>query len=703
MKSINKALFMAMAMTLAGLLASCNDDGSWTAGKITDLAYTFQSTSISASYGPYDTVEDVEVTVTRNTTSGDVTLAVAAQFSDETLITGPQYVEFSDGNNTAVYTITVVRDFEIGENATATLTIADSIIGLTPAVEYPDSALLAKGTAADSTAFYTQQTAYNTAYNTYVAQLSAYKLSTTVSINKDYSWTSLGTGTYTDAAWWLDDNNSTTSVEIFQCDQNPLLFQMPNPYNWIDDADEYLQFYLLQPGDVVGSTTVTRSDLVRFYDCCIDYSSSYSNYVYILWPGRFTSYATEDSWSLNYVKSWQDDGLPAVIQLAPYYYMFGTGGWNYTVYDDIITIVFPGVKISDYSASISYTGSYINTDDAMYAQVETELGSDVDYARIAIVAGEDNIEDAYYGILAGTLEYTEITAGGEYSIPIPEDLTTGYATIAILTFDNEGGVQEYDYDTFLYRARTEFADWDITQTLIGDYNYNALFGGSDPDLTLTNDGNGTYTIAHWGYDVDFKFSMDDDGNIDVPAQYTGYDHSTYGSVYVSDYATYEGVYYANYYYGDADDETWQEAYEYYHDYFAESYPSYYDAISGTFKFCVIYYVSAGYFGYDYETFTVTGYADAATSASASANKALKLNTKAKSDALQIQVPKVSADVLAASVKPSTTAVSASSVLLVSNPKFKQLPIVSESNVSKTMNSRVVMKSAPEQISGYLIR
>ena len=125
--------------------------------------------------------------------------------------------------------------------------------------------------------------------------------------------------------------------------------------------------------------------------------------------------------------------------------------------------------------------------------------------------------------------------------------------------------------------------WEVMAT--GDYVYTLFFGSeeepaTDPGLELQyNAEDGVYRITHWGYDVDFNFTMDADNKVNVPAQYVGYTHSSYGDVFV----------------GEADDykSEWGDG------------PSFYDPETLTFHFHVAYFVSAGSFGHGEETFTLT--------------------------------------------------------------------------------------------------
>ena len=118
------------------------------------------------------------------------------------------------------------------------------------------------------------------------------------------------------------------------------------------------------------------------------------------------------------------------------------------------------------------------------------------------------------------------------------------------------------------------------------FAYTQFFGSEeepadDEGLVLyeSDKVDGRYKITDWGYGVDFIFQMNEDGTCMVEDQFTGYTHSSYGDVYVDDLVDYTG--------------NTDSGYSYYAD--------------GVFHFAVIYYVSAGYFGYGEETFTLTGY------------------------------------------------------------------------------------------------
>ena len=137
---------------------------------------------------------------------------------------------------------------------------------------------------------------------------------------------------------------------------------------------------------------------------------------------------------------------------------------------------------------------------------------------------------------------------------------------------------------------------------VGTYTHKNFFEGEQSGLTLYKEfGENTYVIENWGdYGVDFTFTWDGGSTVKVPNQYTGYTHSTHGDVYVmgvDDYASKEIA------------------------------PSYYDAATKTFYFGVIYYVDAGYFGYGYETFTLTEQQAAPSARRVKSRKSEELSVK----------------------------------------------------------------------------
>lgn len=440
-----KSLFIVAAIT-CGMMTSCSEDGYWdkatpAALGLTDgTSYAFDSKSLSYVYYPADALNgtDINITITRGDASKDFTLPIKAVFSDTTLISGPESVTFTAGQNTAVYPIHFIREIEIGEAVTAKLAIDTASVGI-PRVEMP-AELDSLATAADSAKY----KADSTAYEIYQTKLANYKLATTVSIMKDYNWTPLGKGTIYETFWFVSDDDpvAEASVTIMQAVENNKIFRVVDPWSGLADYagaelngnQMNIQFRLLEVGETLDDVTITQKDLVYYDRSNTGYHhSEYDADVWILHPAEFTNTATEDNWLHNKVLSYQENGLPAIVQLAPRYYMFGVGGWNNSQSDDIVKIVFPGVKVYDYSAEVSYVGMFTNPDGAISVWGDLKLGDDAKTAKAVIISQDADPAAVADAIAAGELEATDVEAG-RIELPMPED-ANGLLQIVVAVID----------------------------------------------------------------------------------------------------------------------------------------------------------------------------------------------------------------------------------------------------------------------------
>lgn len=274
------------------------------------------------------------------------------------------------------------------------------------------------------------------------AQTTPYGLASyTFSAGIPAPWKTLGKAAFRDAFVF----EKTYQVELQQNEDNPDIYRLVNPYAAALKAEElpvkdgvspseYLTFRLLHPGNVLGKVTISGDGLVYFDPCTTGYYDTEQKQVIELdHPALFSSLATEESWQYNKVTTYQADGTPAVVQLAPMYYMDGIGGYNYTQKDDMITIVFPGYVVADYSVSATYTGRYTDIGGTTYATANVTLGKDVESAKVGIVKG-NNLSDAVAGIINGTLESIEITKSESVSIPCGE---AGMHSIVVVSYGKD--------------------------------------------------------------------------------------------------------------------------------------------------------------------------------------------------------------------------------------------------------------------------
>ncbi len=271
-------------------------------------------------------------------------------------------------------------------------------------------------------------------------------------------WKSLGYATYTDAFFFVD----SYKVEIQQNELNPNQFRLVKPYHEafeVDDdgywggpwenTDEYMNLVLLQPGETLGDAQITKEGLVYFSPFCTGWNNpTYNDIVNIYHPVTFTKYQDEQYFTYNKVVSYQENGLPAIIQLAPFYYMDNTGGWDNSQKDGYITIVFPGVVLKDYSVGVEYVGKFIDPKDNVFADLAVTMGADVASVKVGLAQSED-VNGVLAGILGGAIETVEMTEAGTTRFAIKDP---GVYTAIAISYDAEGEAQEAVYTQFEYSA-----------------------------------------------------------------------------------------------------------------------------------------------------------------------------------------------------------------------------------------------------------
>ena len=541
---LNK-FFLGLLGLSAMVMTSCSDSDDYQWASITGGDQVYFSNTLPTTRNLSMSETKFIVPVTRVTTTNATTVNISLT-SDDNFLSAPSSVSFPAGASTADIEITYDPEALGYDNfKNAVLKIADE----------------------------SQTNAYgNFTYSFSAGIPSPYK--------------SLGKGSITDNFWF----EATASVTIMQNTQNPNEFRIMTPFEGLAKAagasldgnqEPYIQLTLLKPGDTFYNVTVTKNDLVGYTDLCTGYfHSSYEADVYMSFPGRFTSMASEDFWGYNKVVEWQENGLPGRIQLAPYFYMFGVGGWNNTQADGVVVIDFPGYAPKDLSAEMDYLGVLTDPAGAANAAINLTLGADVADARAIVVSADADADAVADAIAAGDVEAMAVTAGTNY-VPISEGLT-GKLMVVLAIFD-EGNLKNVATATFEYYGGGA-NPWEVFAQ--GDYVYTQFFGDEDDPYTDAglevqyNAEEDAYRITHWGYDVDFTFTWNKETNeCHVPSQFTGYTHSSYGDVYVAE---------AN----DLNPEWGVPS-------------SSYDPETRTFSFGVAYYVSAGVFGAGVETFTLT--------------------------------------------------------------------------------------------------
>ncbi len=254
---------------------------------------------------------------------------------------------------------------------------------------------------------------------------------------------------------------------------------------WEDDAvftmdnDEYFEFKVLQPGDMVYDAKITLNDLVYFAVFNTGYiNTSYDAPILYVHPGSFSNMGDESYFKQNKVLQYQDNGLPAGIQFAPYFYMDGIGGWDYTQDSDVVKLIFPGAVLTDYSLSIQ-TGL---AEDGELPVLFT-YGADVASAKYAVYEGRLNSaqKDKYATAIADGSETAAKTVpeGGLFSLSME---ATGVYSIVGVTFDAAGNAQMSESAEFSYVAKGDTRPVVVSAGLSATNKYGSE--GSTSDNTL---------------------------------------------------------------------------------------------------------------------------------------------------------------------------------------------------------------------------
>lgn len=284
---INK-LTTAFLLLLGLTFAACEQDNTgaiYSGGGLSFGNSSLNSTEVPAD-DPTFTV-DVFRGSTQGTLTGSVTMATVLGSTGASLdgCTVSDY-SFADGKSMATVTVNV-DPLEIGDELSVTLTLPDDVVS--------------------------------------VGGIS----STTITVNKAYTWESLGTGTFADNYFYA----GTAEVEIMKAEGFDR-WRVMNPYtslmesaaasgdDWVGSwAPDYIEFWNTGSGDAVYFTPFYNGQ---------NYDGDSSQEVWA-YPGDYLGYSISNN-------RWVDSNT---VQLAPYYYIDGVGGWNCTEYDGIIVITLP--------------------------------------------------------------------------------------------------------------------------------------------------------------------------------------------------------------------------------------------------------------------------------------------------------------------------------------------------------------------------
>ena len=553
MKNIKSLLFAAVAATLA--LTSCSDsDYSYSVGEKSSGAYLTAAKSSFVFTPGQEQVLTLGVGRTEYAEAENVTLE-----GNNPAFQVPASVSFAAGEKDK--TLSIPFTLNTGDNAKLTVKITS-------------------------------------AKSAYAAD------SVVVDVKCDYVWTKLGKGSYYDTFLFTEPN----PVEILQCDALPNMYRIIAPYtkaplqSGIDilypQASE-VDITIYKAGDTYAEKVLNYDDMVGYAPIHTGTDLDYDAEVVVYHPAEgFKEHDTPDTWAYNKVLVYQDvtsNGvqIPGQIQLAPYHYMDGVGGWNHADQDGTIIITFPGYVIKDYSASFKYEGrqsDIFDTKDFAYGTVT--LGADVASVKIAI-ATDETYETVLAGLKDGSIEGVTVEKSGAVQLPGVDG--TGYYYAILMVYNEDGEAVDVVESSFFFTSKKE--QW--TKLYDGVYTYgvkeipllenNMSFyeGSVNGSVYKSTTTEGLYTIKPWANataNFGLVFWWDTETNIlSVQGADTGDE-----DIYEVEGETYND--------GPVSFITL--------DMFGLNFPSTYDPATKTFTFNGAYATSEGLYGGIAETFVV---------------------------------------------------------------------------------------------------
>ena len=481
-------------------------------------------------------------------------------------------------------------------------------------------------------------------------------------------WNSIGKGKFTDDFIFGEG----WEVEIMQREDDKSYYRVMDPYGpkaarLNGSQSSYVDLHIVPKGGQINGITINESGVVDWLFIRSGFvNPTYGVVMDARHPQNFTSASvnTAEIYAYNRVVDYLEDGKPGRIALAPYWYMSGVGGWDYTT-EPTIFINLPGyveeytAAITDYDFEDVFTGEYVSEKlGSTNSGITLRKGKAIQAIEDANEGCYKRAEEAYgvpymivdpYGTGKNLYFYVkgdEINVPADMLLDADNEITMEYQPTGMnavgdevyakinaskssfsaseivlnITFstlpDEEGNAVVYGTtDEILQNIK-----WNKVGT--GMYTYTYWFAEYDDennpipvtdgplDIYQREDKPTYYKVTNWGNGAEFLFTWDGADAVTVPASFTGSVHSQYGSIYVSDLPSYDSSKYSY-----------------------DKFPCTYDASTQTFSFIVAYWDATGIWDAAKETLKVTWDASAshkATSAKRSSktkNVTLKNKTR----------------------------------------------------------------------------
>lgn len=513
----------------AGLASCSSDDFSYTPAEALANAQVFFPTSNDVSYTLSDDAPTINIAIQRAVTDDALTVPLSVTVAQ----------------NAAAFTVPASVDFAAGE---ATAVIPVNYDPTQIAYESKDTLIISIGDETVTTPYGNNQ------QKMYVTLPSPLNL--------------LGVGTFTDSWVW----GGTGKVEIYQNKNNLSEFRVMAPFEAVLTAiaeeeganpatylaelngrqSPYITFTVMKPGDALADIPITKQDLVYFPQINTGYyntSNDYNQDILALHPVSFTNFQSEDMWTYSRVIEWQENGLPGRVQLAPYFYMNGIGGWNQTQNDGIFVIDFPGYSPKDYAAELTYRGVLTDPAGAVYAVGNLTLGADVTTAKAVVLPADVDADAVADALVSGDLEGIDVTSG-TIEVPIEEGLTG--KLLLIVAVIEDGAVKTTATAKFEYYGGGANPWQSLGVGYYTDDFVLPLFG-NDPEtfeveIQESTETPGVYRLVSAykavaaGFGVDFtptdiEVNAEDPDGVYILQQLTGVDLG-YGNMEIASYGGY---------------------------------------------------------------------------------------------------------------------------------------------------------------------
>ena len=474
---MKRLAYISLAFFATAALFSCTEKSTYEPGPQASGAQYYFSSDQATSVNISHTTQSVSIDVFRVET-GSASTATVSVVDESGLISSASSVtaNFAAGSNKATLTFPITpSDWEFAKNYPVNFTIFD------------------------------ESTPYG-------------KSELTVTYKYPTPLKSLGKAQLTENYF----TGQTFTPQVYQSEIDPNEYHIQK---FMGAKSEDLIIHVTKAGDKFGNVSFTQAGLVYFDDAWsgITYADVNSGgkpeqNIDVCHPAGFKSYSADESkWAGSKVVLFQDNGIPAIVEIAPFYYISGLGGWDLTQNPANITIIFPGYEPKDYAVEANYAGLFTESDGTVYGEASVTLGADLEGGVAVIVPGAD--EDA---IAAGIEKLVSDEAvafdGSTVRVPLPKDVQTGFYTIVVGGVA-DGVVQEVDAVPFYYQGGPLDWDWLLSEWKAYDYNLTERVVEGDPyEMTITKVDDTHIKIGNlWGTEAEFDAVVDFDAmTITIP-------------------------------------------------------------------------------------------------------------------------------------------------------------------------------------------